>query len=234
MSIRFGTFFGVLIAGFAVSCASALGHVTAYPTSTDAGSSPLVRFTIPHGCDEKPTTKIEIQFPETVSAVRPVQSAMWSVSGGTTAAAAMAGHDSASTGGHATAEKHDEAEASDADDHLLTWTAKKPLAASELGTIEAWLVLPLEADTLWLPAVQTCEGGETIKWIAKDHDGEYPSPNIVVSEHQGSEAHDTSTEKNVAKPEAKKGEDSKLGLFGVILGGLGVLLGAAALLKRGK
>ena len=49
--------------------APASAHVSATPSSAAAGASTVVTFSVPHGCEGSPTTKIEIQVPESVLSV---------------------------------------------------------------------------------------------------------------------------------------------------------------------
>lgn len=231
---------------------SASAHLDAYPTSTAAGSESLVRFVVPHACDDKPTTKIEMQFPDEVAAVRPVQSALWNVSGGTSAPShaqmnhdgmgAGSGHGDSQSADHDSMNMNEHDSASGSPSKLVTWTAKTPLPGEVLGTIEAWLVIPNKpGETLWMPAIQTCQGGATNKWISKEESAEFPSPELEITAADASGHHDAadgaSSRADTASTKSTKHddeEDSALGLVGVILGALGVLLGGGALLRIGR
>ncbi len=58
---------------------SASAHVSASATSTAAGSSTVVTFAVPHGCDGSPTVGIEITLPDTVLTVTPTVNPNWTV-----------------------------------------------------------------------------------------------------------------------------------------------------------
>lgn len=69
-------------AGVALALAPALAasaHVSASASSTAAGSSSIVTFSVPHGCEGSPTTAIEIEIPETILSVTPTVNPNWTV-----------------------------------------------------------------------------------------------------------------------------------------------------------
>jgi uncharacterized protein YcnI len=68
---------GVVLALAPAAAASA--HVSASATSTAAGSSSVVTFSVPHGCDGSPTTVVTIQLPESVPTVTPTVNPSWTV-----------------------------------------------------------------------------------------------------------------------------------------------------------
>jgi uncharacterized protein YcnI len=61
---------------------SASAHIQAFPTTNGSGTEALVSFTIPHGCDDKDTTKIEVNFPKEFVSVRGVNTMGWTATGG--------------------------------------------------------------------------------------------------------------------------------------------------------
>lgn len=54
-------------------------HVSANPSSTSAGSYARIDFRLPHGCDGAATDTVEIQIPEGVVSLKPLNKAGWSV-----------------------------------------------------------------------------------------------------------------------------------------------------------
>ena len=60
-----------------VSPASA--HVSATVSDASAGAFTVATFSVPHGCEESPTTKIEIQVPESVLSVTPTRNPFYDV-----------------------------------------------------------------------------------------------------------------------------------------------------------
>ena len=51
--------------------APASAHVSATVSDASAGAFTVATFSVPHGCEESPTTRIEIQVPESVLSVTP-------------------------------------------------------------------------------------------------------------------------------------------------------------------
>lgn len=61
------------------SATTASAHVSATATSTAANSYTTATFSVPHGCDGSPTTKIEFQVPESVIEVTPTVNPNWTI-----------------------------------------------------------------------------------------------------------------------------------------------------------
>ena len=68
---------GALALTLGLWAAPASAHVEPSVGSAPAGSSQTISFTIPHGCDGSPTTKIAMKMPAGSSAVTPVEVAGW-------------------------------------------------------------------------------------------------------------------------------------------------------------
>src|SRR4029079_9272850 len=67
----------ILVAAFVASPAAA--HITLETKQAAVGSYYKAVFTVPHGCAGSATTKIRVQIPEGVIAVKPMPKAGWSV-----------------------------------------------------------------------------------------------------------------------------------------------------------
>jgi periplasmic copper chaperone A len=218
--------------------APASAHVTATPSTDAAGASTIVTFALAHGCEGSPTTKLEIQVPESVLSVSPTRSAFWDVD--------------------TTIEKLDEPQ-TDAHGNEVTertasivYTARTPLPDGVRDAVEVGLTVPdAEGETLSFPTIQTCQQGET-RWVEVPAEGqdahelESPAPGFVVTaasaegDHHGDEAGDTET--SDAEPassttdepaEAAESEDgsSALGIAGLVAGLLGLAAGGLALAR---
>ena len=61
------------------SAAPAHAHVGMTASTTTAGSSAVLTFSVPHGCDGSPTVRIAIQIPETITRVNPTRHPLYSV-----------------------------------------------------------------------------------------------------------------------------------------------------------
>jgi uncharacterized protein YcnI len=169
----------VAIAGAALLALAAISpagaHVTATPTTTAEGSYTLVTFGVPHGCDGSPTTSVEIQVPEALNSVTPGVNYGWEVE--------KVYEDLATpvTDSHGNAVTERVAS--------VVYTAKEPLPDGFYDSFVWSMQLPegTAGETLYFPAVQTCEEGETA-WIQIPEEGqsgeelEHPAPSVTVTE----------------------------------------------------
>ncbi|WP_166790450.1 YcnI family protein [Cryobacterium tagatosivorans] len=213
---------------------SASAHISADPTETAAGSSSVITFALPHGCDGSATTAISIGIPEGVLSVTPTAKPGWTV---TEVAADLA------------------APAEDADGNPVTtrtgsvvYTAGTPLADGLRDTFSLSLPLPADAagTTLDFPVVQTCEKGET-RWdqtaTPGEEEPERPAPAITVTEATGDEhghAEAASDDHAADGDAAGHAEPSAagapagdvlarvLGIGGLAVGAVGIILAVAA------
>jgi uncharacterized protein YcnI len=62
-----------------VATPTAAAHVTANPSSAEAGGFGMVGFRVPHGCEESPTTSLTIRIPAGVVFVAPQAVPGWKV-----------------------------------------------------------------------------------------------------------------------------------------------------------
>src|SRR3954469_9956101 len=69
---------GILLAPVALA-APASAHVTATPSTTEAGASTIVTVSIGHGCEGSSTTAVQIRIPESVYSVTPTRNPLWDV-----------------------------------------------------------------------------------------------------------------------------------------------------------
>ncbi|WP_457186186.1 YcnI family copper-binding membrane protein [Nocardioides sp. P5_E3] len=231
--------FPAATAAIALSLAAPAGaHVTATPSTAAAGAYTVVTFSVGHGCEGSPTTKIEIQVPESVLSVTPSRNPFYDV--------------------EKTIEKLDEPVA-DAHGNEVTertasivYTASTPLPDGERDAFELSFQLPdAEGETLSFPTIQTCEKGET-GWTEVPADGqdaeelESPAPafEIVAAEAGG---HDDDAAAEPAADDAAGADDtdasadasaddagdssSALGWAGLVAGLLGLAAGGLALAR---
>src|SRR3712207_2167778 len=66
-------------AAVVLTVAPAGAHVGATVTDASAGAFTVATFSVPHGCEASPTTKIEIQVPESVLSVTPTRNPYYDV-----------------------------------------------------------------------------------------------------------------------------------------------------------
>ena len=231
--------FPAATAAIALSLAAPAGaHVTATPSTAAAGAYTVVTFSVGHGCEGSPTTKIEIQVPESVLSVTPSRNPYYDV--------------------EKTIEKLDEPVA-DAHGNEVTertasivYTASTPLPDGERDAFELSFQLPdAEGETLSFPTIQTCQEGET-GWTEVPADGqdaeelESPAPafEIVAAEAGGHdddaaaepasddtvEADDTDASADASGDDAGD-SSSALGWAGLVAGLLGLAAGGLALAR---
>lgn len=224
--------------------APASAHVTATPSTTAAGSYTVATFSVGHGCEGSPTTRIEIQVPESVLSVTPTRNPFYEVE------KTMAQLDEPVADAHGN--EVTERVAS------IVYTADTPLPEGQRDTFELSFQIPdAEGEMLTFPTVQTCEQGET-GWVEVPAEGqdadelESPAPGFEITaagadahghddeagdeagdeaEESGAEAEQTST--GAAEPAEAAAEtgSSTLGWIGLVAGLMGLAAGGVALAR---
>ena len=201
-----------------LSAVPASAHVTVAPSTTDAGASAVVRFSVGHGCEGSPTTRVEIRIPDSIYAVTPTRNPFWKVSVETEPV------DPPVTDAHGTAITE-----------RVTSVVYRALAALPDGqrdTFDLALHLPdATGSALVFPTVQTCETGESA-WIevpAEGQDAEelsLPAPAFTVT------APITSMGDETSAGDETSGSDSGLSRAALGVGALAFLLGLVALVRQ--
>ena len=218
--------------------APASAHVTATPSTAAAGAFTVVTFSVGHGCEGSPTTRIEIQVPESVLSVTPSRNPFYDV--------------------EKTIEKLDEP-VTDAHGNEVTertgsivYTASTPLPDGQRDAFELSFQVPdAEGETLSFPTIQTCRKGET-GWTEVAADGqdaeelENPAPSFLITAAEGeghgedAAAESASDEGEVVSASAESSADdaddaddgsSALGWAGLVAGLLGLAAGGLALAR---
>jgi len=198
---------------------AASAHVSVTPSSTAAGSYSVLTFSVGHGCDASPTTRLTVQIPESIIAVTPTVNPNWTIE------KKMVELESEVEGSHGEAASERVAE--------VVYTAKQPLPDGLRDTIALQMPLPDEAgEKVVFPVIQTCEQGETA-WTQTYEEGqdepESPAPFIETTAATGDgHGHGASEEDTEDAEEAGTGNDA-LGWAGVVLGALGLVAGGVAL-----
>jgi uncharacterized protein YcnI len=212
----------------------AAAHVTVTPSTTEAGAYTVLTFSVPHGCEGSPTTKLAIQMPEEIPQVTPTISPSWTVKKVT--------------------EQLDEP-LTDAHGNELTervsqvvYTAKQPLPDGFRDTVELSVKLPDAAgETLVFPVVQSCVKGET-GWVETASEGqdpealEAPAPIVTITPTTGGDdthATDEGQTSVAAEQAGRSGEDEDdssngLAVAGLATGAAGILVGGLALARTRK
>ena len=242
-AIGLGLGLGVLLAG----AAPASAHVSPTPSEVPAGGFTAVGLTVGHGCEESPTTSVQIQVPETILNVTPAIVPGWDVE------VATEPLDEPVEGSHG--EQITERES------MVTYTAQ---AGNELpdGFRQTYTIgfqaPDAEGEYLFFKTIQICAEGQT-EWIeeytGEGEEPEHPSPAVLVTAAQGGhgaeepEDEEETTETTEAPAEgadeeaaagdtaSSSDDDSSsngLAVAGLIAGLGGLALGGIALSRSGK
>ena len=219
---------GWLVVGgiLAVMAAPAAAHVTVTPSVTSAGSYTVLTFSVPHGCDGAPTTKIAIKIPEGINAVTPTVNPGWTVE------KVLADLNPPVKDSHGN-------EITKRVDQIL-YTAKTPLPGDIRDTLELSLQLPKKpGETLAFPTVQTCAPGETA-WAQVAAEGaeepEHPAPAFKLTKSAGDGHSDEATK----EPELAETSNTNGGSTGavswiaLVIAALGLIAGGFALVRTRK
>lgn len=217
----------------ALSAGAASAHVTVTPSTTAAGAYTVLTFSVGHGCEGSPTTKIAIQMPEAIPSVTPTLNQGWDVRKVSEKLATPI----EDAHGNQLTERVSE----------VVYTARTPLADGYRDSFELSVKLPeTEGETVTFPVVQTCQKGQT-GWIETPAEGqdpdelESPAPAFTITPASGEGHHgetdEESTESDGAEAADTEGDDSDgsgLAVGGLIAGVGGLALGGLALARSGK
>ena len=249
MSVRTYARLGALpaaTAAVALSLAApASAHVSATPSTTAAGADTILTFSVGHGCEESPTTRIEIQVPESVLSVTPSRNPFYEV--------------------EKTIEQLDEpvtdAHGNETTERVasIVYTASTPLPEGLRDSFELSFQVPdTEGETLSFPTIQTCQKGET-RWTEVPAAGQdpdeldNPAPAFEIEAAEEGGHHGGAAADPAADPAAEDAEDAgeaddtdasaegadadagdsspALGWAGLVAGLLGLAAGSLALAR---
>ncbi|HEX7131432.1 MAG TPA: YcnI family protein [Iamia sp.] len=222
---------GVLALGLAVPASA---HITVDTGSVPAGGFTAVTLTVPHGCEESPTSEIAVEIPESILNASPQVVAGWE------AETTITELDEPVTSSHGDEVTERISE--------VTWTAEagNELPAHFRQVFTIGFQAPEEVgERLYFKIVQTCTEGETA-WIEETEDGaeepEHPAPfvDVVAAEEDGHGAAEETTttaaagvpdQPVAASTDADDGGSDGLAIGGLVLGALGLAAGGAALVR---
>ena len=224
---------GVAAAIVLGTAASASAHVEATSTSSAAGSYTTATFSVPHGCDGSPTTKLQFHVPSSVIEVTPTVNPNWDITKATepyTSPSASADDETAADAGERVTS--------------ITYTAKTPLPADERDTFSLSFSLPdgKPGDVVAIPVTQTCEQGST-EWDQEQKAGEaepeHPAPSITLTaastgddDHHAAAATDDATATSTSTTAEPDLVGRSLGLGGLVIGAAGLVVAVAATRRR--
>lgn len=137
----------------------AVAHVTLEVQQAPANSTYRATFRVPHGCEDAATTRFIVRLPEGVAQARPMPKPGWTLRV-TYRGDAPAGHGAI------------------ADASEIVWEGGR-LPNEHYDEFVIRLRLPdRPGETIYLPAIQECEGGGTAAWT------EIPQPGVRVTQYR--------------------------------------------------
>jgi periplasmic copper chaperone A len=206
-------------------------HITANPGEAPSDGYATLDFSVGHGCEESPTTRVRIQVPPSVPSVTPGVHPLWDVA--------------TKEGKKDKVELHGETITRGVSE--VIYTAKEPLPADRLDllTISAKLPAGEEGETVYFPTVQSCEKGQH-RWIQIPAEGETaeeleePAPAVVLTAAEGGHGGAAGEEESSAQPAASvqaasvssedDGAPMWLAITALAVGALGLLAGIGGLM----
>jgi len=142
-----------VLAAALLAAGGAQAHVAADPGTAPAGTYQAVRFRVGHGCQGKATRVLRLEIPPALGTVRAQPKPGWEL----------------------VFEKDGDRIAA------VSWRGELP--DSQFDEFALFMKLPAEAQTLYFPAVQSCDGAEA-RWTELpqgDARPDHPAPALVVT-----------------------------------------------------
>src|SRR3954464_2695767 len=165
---------GLVVVAVALVAAPALSHVSLETKQATIGSSYKAVFAVPHGCAGSATTKIRVQIPEGVIAVKPMPKPGWNLE--------------AVKGKYATSYDYHGAKLSEGVKEVVWSGGKLSDDNYDEFVVSTFLTAGLKPNTnLYFPIVQECEQGVS-RWIdipvegqaGHGHEGKSPAPGVKL------------------------------------------------------
>jgi len=229
------------VAGTLALAAPAGAHVTLAPSEGPADGYVTLGVQVPHGCGDAPTRVVRVQIPESVPSVTPQVHPGWEVT--------------TEEGPKDAVELHGETVNRGVKEVIWTATDADPLPADRLDVFGMSVKLPAgePGDPVYFPTVQECVGGERESWIQiprrdePDAELDSPAPSVTLTAaaggHGGGDHGDESADHGEESGETESasltsssaagddGPSTGLVIAALVLGGLALLTGLAALLE---
>jgi periplasmic copper chaperone A len=211
----------------ALPAAAAQAHVTIQPNTAPAGNFVEENVRVPNEQDKANTTKVAVKFPDGFASVAYQPKPGWTVTVKKTKLAKPIQTDD----GPVTEQVSE-----------ITWTGdgkQGKIAPGEFMDFPLSVQVPGKAgDALTFKAIQTYDNGQVVRWIGPPTAAE-PAPQVQVTAaeadgHGAAASGGTQTPvkaATAAAPAAKAGDSASkaLGIAALVVGGLGLLAGLAAL-----
>jgi uncharacterized protein YcnI len=219
----------VAIVGALTAPAIAQAHVTVQPDSVPADGFARLDVRVPNERDDAATEEVEVQMPDGFLSVSYEPVPGWSVDVGTERL-------------DQPVEAHGEEITEQID--TVTFTADDPNAAIQPGQFRDFglsVGMPEDAaagETLTFPALQTYDSGEVVRWIGPP-DADEPAAEVTLTAGEEEDATAAAEPAAATEETAEADEDDDEGapvwlvVVALVLGALGLLVGAVSLTRRG-
>jgi uncharacterized protein YcnI len=205
----------------------ASAHVHIVPDSTPRGSDLTAVFTVPNEESAANTTELQVQIPtdHPIGAVTVAPVPGWTVT--------------VTKSKLATPLKTDDGTVTEAVSEV-TWTGGTigPDQFQEFPI--SFDSLPDDVASLTFPAVQTYSNGDIVRWIETDANGvvaEHPAPVLKLTTAADAATSSTKSTASTTTSGASSSDVSTakaLGIVGIVVGALGLLVAAGALMRKPK
>jgi len=198
----------------------AWGHVTVQPQEATTGSFSRFVVRVPNERDDAATVKVEVQFPDTVT-----HTSFQPKDGWTRTVAMKTLDEPVEVFGEPVTEVID----------TVTWEGGR-IEPGEFDEFGFSVRTPEEPGTLVFSAIQTYSSGEEVRWVG-EADGEEPAARVTVTEAEEAAVGHGAGSAGTGTPDGEGVEGDEQGGIATVspsalplaLGGLGTVLGAAAL-----
>ena len=189
-------------------------HVAVLPDQAAAKALVVENVHVPNEQDDASTNKVSVEFPDGFAEVTFAPVPGWKVAVKKTKLAEPI--------------TTDEGDKLTEQVSQVTWSGGK-IAPGEFQDFPMSLEMPEDPQTLTFKAIQTYDNGDVVRWI-EPPGGEDPAPQVKVVAAAGG----STTATPAASTSNSGGDDSSdtLAIIALIVGGLGLVAGIAALVTR--
>ncbi len=167
------------VAATFLSClpSPAFAHMTLEHKEANIGSSYMAVLNVPHGCGDAATTALRVQIPEGFHSVKPMPHAGWELK--------------TVTGTYAHTYKNHGSEVTEGVVEVSWSGGHLPDAHFDQFTLRGTFADTFsDGDIVYFPAVQECENGESLIWVATADDSEGdPAPQVTLRTAAGTDEH---------------------------------------------
>lgn len=218
--VAIAAFTSLLVPGVAAA------HVTVSPGVAPAEGYAMLSFTVPHGCEDAATTSVSVKMPPQVISATPGVVPGWKIK---------------TVEGKLPKPVAQEGETVTEGVREVTWTGG-PLSPDQLQQFPLSVsIAGKEGDAVEFKIIQGCEGGAETAWIqstpASGGEPEHPAPTVTLEAAEEGPGHGAEAEGgDTEHPEqassdtgSDDGSSDGLAIAALIVGALGLIAGATAL-----